>query len=207
MKPTRRNFFSLSLLSLAVTSGCTKPQQPPPTTAGSALDTSNEREISYSIEREEQGKAVRVPETFQFKSGDRFRLRFRPGFSAFVYVANRGKGENSYSVLFPLPAERSRNPLAVGTEVVLPNDKEWMRFDKVAGNEYLFLIAASKALVDLEQIGAQIPRDTFESQLAGIERQYQPTSSRRFQDGDLTKFFAAREGDIAIVVRLALQHG
>jgi hypothetical protein len=204
---SRRDFIAASVVGLAATNACDKPQQQPPTRTAPGLDNASEREISYLLLREDSGKAVRVPETFQFQSGEKFRLRFRPGFPAYIYVANRGKGENSYSVLFPLPAERSRNPLPAGTAVGVPNDTEWLRFDKVPGNEYFVLIASSVALPDLEKAGAQIGLDTFEAQLANIERQYQPTSSRRFQDGDWTKFFAAREGDIAIVVRLPLQHG
>ena len=54
--------------------------------------------------------------------------------------------------------------------------------------------------------GTQIGRDQFDAQMAEIERRYQPTSSRRFRDGDWTKFFAARDGDLALVVRMALRH-
>jgi hypothetical protein len=194
----------MSILSLVLAGGCTKPQ-PPPRTAAPALDTSSEREISYLIEREEQGHTAPAPEDFQFRSGDRFRFRFRPGFPAYMYVANRGSHQAAYRVLFPAGEERSRNPLKAGTPVALPIDAEWLRLDESPGNEYLVLIASTVRLSELEQT-AEIPRDTFEAQLAGIERRYQPDSSRRFRDGDWTKFFAAREGDLALVVRLALEH-
>ena len=63
------------------------------------------------------------------------------------------------------------------------------------------------ALPDLDTGGNSIPRDQLEGILAGIERQYKPQSSRRFQDADWTKVFAADGGkDIAMVIRLPLKH-
>ena len=201
----RRCFISMCIVAIAVTAACTKPQQPP-ASAAPALDNSSEREMSYLIEREDHGKAVPVSEDFAFKSGDRFRLRFRPGFKAYIYVANRGANEANYKILFPLPDDHSRNPLAKGQEVALPGDSEWMRFDESPGNEYFVLIASTAALPDIEKAGEEIPRDTFEAHLAKIERIYRPDSSRYFRDANWTKLFAARDGELAIVVRLALAH-
>lgn len=201
----RRSLLFASLTGMLALTGCSKPQAPP-TTSAPAFDNSSERELSYLLEREDQGKATPVSEDFNFRSGDRFRIRLSPDFPAYVYVANRGAGQSTYQILFPRASDNVRNPLSKGTSVALPGDTEWFRFDESPGNEYFVLIASTVPLPDIEKAGAQIPRDTFESQLAAIERSYRPDSSRRFQDHNWTKFFAARNGALAIVVRLALQH-
>ncbi len=197
----RRHFLTSSLAALAITSSCTTTQAPP-TSSAPVLDTSSEREISYLIEREDQGKLTPVSEDFDFKSGDHFRLSLEPGFPAYIYVANRGKGEDTYKMLFPLAGENSRNPLPKGKQVALPT----LRFDQTPGNEYFVLVASTVALPAFETGGSDIPREVFEASLAKVERSYRPDSSRRFHDGDKTKFFAARDGNLAIVVRLALAH-
>jgi len=205
MKIDRRHFISTSFLGLLASNACKKPQLPPNGDAP-GLHSANERAISYMIERQDGDKAKPVPEDFQFQSGDRFRLRFRPGFPAYIYIANRGADQSSYSILFPQSSNGDHNPLKTGAEVTLPGHQDWLRFDSTPGNENFVVVASTVPLSALDEAGTKIPRDTFETHLTEIEREYRPQSSRRFQDGDWMKFFAAREGDLALVVRLGLQH-
>ena len=205
-----RGFAFGALLTglLLCAAGCRKDDAPSSASAAAhapVLDLSKERDIAYMIERDDHGKPVATPEDFRFKSGDRFRLRFRPGFAAYIYVVDRGNHEGTYHVLFPTSADRGRNPLAKGTAAVVPGEAEWLKMDQTAGDEYLQLIASTVELPELAT-GTEIGRDQFDAQMAEIERRYQPTSSRRFRDGDWTKFFAARDGDLALVVRMALRH-
>jgi hypothetical protein len=197
------------LAVLASLIGCNHVDPPRSSNSSTApspsLAPTNEREIAYEIDREEQGQPKPVSEQYDFHSDDRFRIRFRPDFAAYIYVVNRGEHEGSYHVLFPSQNEQPQNPLGKGVFAAVPSDTDWLRFDKTPGNEFFFLIASTVSLPDFEQ-SPLIPRDTFDVELAQVERRYQPSSSHRFQDHNLTKFFAARKGDLALVVRLNLQH-
>jgi hypothetical protein len=191
---------------LLATGGCMQ-NQGPRSSGKPALDTSKERDLSYMIEREVDGQPVVVHgDDLEFRNGERFRVRFRPGFKAYIYVANRGSHQDSYHLLFPANgADHDQNPLDKGTATSLPPAPAWLKLDQSPGDEYLTLIAST---VPLEEFGntTEIPREKFDSELTDIERQYQPTSSRRFQDGDWTKYFAARDGDLVLVAKLALRH-
>jgi hypothetical protein len=189
---------------LLATGGCMQNQRPG-ASGKPALDTSKERDLSYMIEREVDGRPVVMSgDDLEFRSGERFRLRFRPGFKAYIYVANRGSHQDSYHLLFPA-SEADHNPLDKGTATSLPASPAWLKLDQSPGDEYLTLIASTMPLEEFEK-ATEIPREKFDSELTDIERQYQPTSSRRFQDGDWTKYFGARDGDLVLVAKLALQH-
>jgi hypothetical protein len=204
----RRYFLNAIAGSLAL-AGCARKPDADETGAPPAVDKSAEAEIGYAIELEDSGTAVRVKEDRRFHSGDRFRFLFRPGFDAHVYLVNRGPGQASYQVLFPSDRIAVRNPIASGKSVTVPDpDTGWLRMDASHGEENLILIAATAPLEEFSGIGADVGRDEFESKLAAVERRYRPNSSRRFEDGDWVKLFAARgRQDLAIVVRLPLLHG
>ena len=211
----RRTFFtsgSLTALSgltafsgAALLTGCARKEE----TAGPpAVDKSAESEIDYGIELDDSGNTLRVKEDRAFHSGDRFRFLFRPGFDAYVYLFNRGPGQTSYQALFPNPRIPVRNPIPSGKSVTVPDaDAGWLRMDQRKGEENLVLIASVAVLDEMQPTDGAIGRDEFESRLAQVERRCRPTSSRRFEDKDWVKLFAAREkGDLAIVQRLPLLH-
>jgi hypothetical protein len=174
--------------------------------AAPALDKSGETDIAYAIEVQQGDDAVLVKEDHKFHSGDRFRLLFRPDFDAHIYVVNRGRGQSTYQTIFP------RRLVEIGTEVRVPGadiggDQGWMRMDAQAGNENLILIAATVPLDELDGMSQEMDREEFEARLATVERKYRPTSSRRFEDKDWVKVFAARgRGEMAIILRLPLEH-
>jgi len=171
------------------------------------LQPAGEKTFSYAIELQRSGAPQLVKEDYGFHSGDGFRVRFKPGFSSYIYVLNRGNREKSYKLLFPSALVRARNPIASGNEAMIPDDpQKWMRMDEVAGEENFILVASMAPLPDLED-PQRLSVDQVDQALAGIERQYRPQSSRRFADQDWVKVLAADGGkDIALVLRIPLRH-
>lgn len=213
--PDRRLFLA-GLAGLgAFAAGCSKirtvdrkdgkddPSKPTP----APLRTTEEKTFLYAIELQRPGAPQLVKEDHSFRSGDGFRVRLKPGFSAYVYVLNRGNRENRYKLLFPSSMVRARNPIASGAEAVIPDDpQKWMRMDQVAGEENFILVASMVPLPDMED-PQRLGVDQVDQTLAGIEREYRPQSSRRFEDGDWVKVLAADGGkDIALVLRIPLRH-
>jgi len=200
-----RRYFFTSISAGAVLSACTRS---PESGGPPAVDKSGESEIAYAIELDDSGNPIRVKEDRAFHSGDRFRFILRPGFDAYVYLFNRGPGQTEFQKLYPSPRIPQHNPIPAGKEVVVPDpDTGWLRMDKSKGEENLVLIASVAALDEMQAPDSTIGRDEFESRLAKVERRYRPSSSRRFEDKDWVKLFAAREkGDLAIVQRLPLLH-
>jgi hypothetical protein len=208
-----RRYFFTSISAGAVLTGCSRKDE---TSGPPAVDKSGESEIAYAIELDDPanpGMPMRVREDHEFHSGDRFRFLFQPGFDAYVYLFNRGPGQASYQALFPNPKIAIPNPIPSGKTVTVPApDMGWLRMDQRKGEENLVLIASVMPLDEMQadasdgQAGA-IGRDDFESRLAQVERRARPSSSRRFEDKDWVKLFAARDkGDVAIVQRLPLLH-
>jgi len=173
-----------------------------------AAEKSDEKQIDYCIEVENAGNPTKVPETREFHSGERFRFRFRPGFESHIYLLNRGAGETSWTVLFPNARIDIKNPIQAGKTVTIPDEQTaWMRIDERKGNEHLVLIAATGPLQEFAVESNAVSRDDFEDRIATIERQYRPTSSRRFEDDGWVKLYAAGPSDkLAIVVNLPLLH-
>lgn len=203
----RRGFVATVVGGLAV-AGCSR-RRAANDAAPPAVDKSEEAELDYAIELDDSGHSIRVREDRKFHSGDGFRFLFRPGFNAYVYLVNRGPGQQSYQVLFPSERIGVRNPIGKGRLVTVPDPATgWLRMDANQGDENLVLIAASVPLEEFTQMPASVGRDEFESRLAAVERRCRSTSSRRFEDGDWVKLFAAGgKRDLAIVVRLPLWHG
>jgi len=173
-----------------------------------AAEKSDEKQIDYSIELEDGGKAVKVKETRQFRSGERFRFRFKPGFESHIYLLHRGPGESFWSVLFPNRKIDIKNPIHSGTVVTIPDEQTgWLRIDDRKGNEHLVMIAATTPLQEFAVESNRISRDDFEDRIADVERLFRPTSSRRFEDDGWVKLFAAGPADkLAIVLTLPLMH-
>jgi hypothetical protein len=177
-------------------------------TAVPAAEKSGEKQIDYCFELENAGNPVRVKESRQFHSGERFRFRVRSGFESHLYLLNRGPGENFWTVLFPSPKIEIKNPIPAGKVVTIPDQETgWLRIDQRAGNEQLVLIAATAPLQEFAVEGKQVSRDDFENRIDNIERLYRPTSSRRFEDDGWVKLFAAGPSDpLAIVLNMPLMH-
>ena len=181
------------------------------------VEKSGESELAYAIEVRTDGGADApntgmVREDRRFRSGDKFRLIFRPEFAAHVWVVARGPRQSTYQVLFPSERASLKNPIAAGEKVTVPDeDSGWMRMDNQPGEENLVVVASTATLTEFAGMGSTVEREDFEARLAEVERRHRPSSSRRFEDGEWVKLFAARgsgaKGEqLAIVVRLPLLH-
>ena len=214
--------FLLALVMMAVaaiTAGCRDESRPPTvgptkrlsegaskTDAKTQIKPVGEKELAYSIELQQSGSSQRVRESHPFRSHDGFRLLIRPGFPAYLYLLNRGARGSRFRLLFPSEAVTLRNPLPAGQQATVPNDPKWMRMDQNPGEENFIIVASTIALPELNR-SPYFDRDHLEGTLADIERRYRPQSSRRFEDGDWVKIFAADGGkDIALVLRIPLKH-
>jgi hypothetical protein len=200
-------------------SGCkSKPTQVGDTRKGTAppagstpppakLGATNEKQVTYAIELKGDGVPMRVREDHDFRSGDRFRFIIKPGFSAYVYMLNRGTGESKYTILFPLSKEVSQNPIRPDTEQPVPGDSaSWMKMNSSPGEEDFVLIVSMVPLPEFTE-KATLSVDDCERALAMVDRQYHPASSRRFEDGDSVRLFAADPGhDLAMILRIPLKH-
>lgn len=161
--------------------------------APAPVDTSAEREVAYAIEIDQSRGPVRVGEDWRFHSGDRCRILFRPGFDAYVYVVNRGPRQMAYQMLFPSDRIAARNPIPAGSEVRVPGaETAWLHMDEDAGDENLILIASTAPFAEFDGMAGEVGREDFEAKLAKVERKRRPASSRRFEDKDWVKLFAAR---------------
>jgi hypothetical protein len=78
--------------------------------------------------------------------------------------------------------------------------------DNRPGIENVVLIASAMPLVEFNTPEQTIPRDECEDRIALLERDFRPSSSRRFEDKDWTKLFAAKGERTAILLRLPLDH-
>jgi len=165
----------------------------------------SELELDYSILLNE-GSGRIVNDKHPFKAGDRFRVQFRPAFPAHVYLVNRGASESDYTFLYPNEKIASRNPLPAGQMMAVPAGSDWYTLDDKPGVENLVLIAATAPLTEFQATDAAVPRDDFESNLAMLERDRRPSASRRVEDKDWVRLFAARDKNSVILVRLPIDH-
>lgn len=167
----------------------------------------NELQLDYSIILGTGTTTSPVSEQFGFHNGDRFRLRFRPGFEAHVYLLNRGARQKGYSFLFPRDEVSNDNPVPAHGVIEVPgSDRNWLQMDRVSGTEQIVLIASPSPLVEFNVPAKLIDRDEFEERIGRVERDYRPTSSRRVENGGWISLFASRGPKTALVVRLPLDH-
>jgi hypothetical protein len=165
-----------------------------------------ELQLDYAILLKDSGGAKRINEKYHFQNGDRFQLELRPAFAAHVYLLNRGPKQGSDQFLYPSPKISIENPLEPNKAITLPGGDEWFTIDSQAGVENVTLIAADHPVVEFNTPERSIARDEFENRLSLIERDYRPTSSRRFEDKEWVKLFAAGDPRTVIVMRLPLDH-
>jgi len=207
MMPSRASSAILAALLLA---GCSRFKEPEKKESNPApkerSDAAAELQLDYRILLDDNGGARRVDEKYHFHGGDRFRIELRPAFNAHVYIVNRGPRQTSYSFLFPTRKITIENPLPENQAVTLPGGDAWYTLDNRPGIENVVLTASTMPLVEFNTPEQTIPRDECEDRIALLERDYRPSSSRRFEDRDWTKLFAAKGEKTAILLRLPLDH-
>jgi hypothetical protein len=200
---TRREAWP-AILGLPL-AGCDKLWRP--IAVDKAPASNSELELDYAILLNE-GNGKVVNETHKFQAGDRFRVQFRPGFPAYVYLANRGADEAAYSLLYPNAKIATKNPMAAGQTMVVPGGSDWYTLDEKAGAENLMLIAAAAPVAEFEGTDGTLERDEFERRVAMVERDRRPRSFRRVEDKDeWVRLYAGGEGNGVIVARMSISRG
>ena len=170
-----------------------------------------ENSFEYGLELEDErgeGGMRPVDLDFRFRSGDGFRFVFRADFDGHVYLFKRAERAADYVALVPGPGSRVAKPIVAGEAVLLPGEPEWLRFDGEPGWEHFVMVVSTAPQTDFESAGNSIDRDAFERSLVRIERFQAPVSRRSVTGDERTReFFAASACDVALVVRLSLEHG
>jgi hypothetical protein len=190
------------------TAAASSPSGSPSATAtpAQAQNMAGELELDYAILLEEHGQPRRITEKHQFHSGDRFRIEVRPAFDAHLYLLNRGSAQDHYSRLFPNSKVAVENPLPARRVVTLPSDRDWYTLDSPQGVENVVLVAAAYAPAELNMPEESMAREEVENRLALLERDYRPSSSRRFEDRDWVKLFASKDAKTVMLLRIPLEH-
>jgi hypothetical protein len=201
---------STAILAVFLLAGCSRLKERDKRDSSSAPrernEPSAELQLDYRILLDDNGEARRVTEKYHFHGGDRFRIELRPAFNVHVYIVNRGPRQANYTFLFPTRKISLENPLPENQAVTLPGGNEWYVLDSRPGIENVVLIASAMPLVEFNTPEQTIPRDECEDRIALLERDYRPSSSRRFEDKDWTKLFAAKGERTAVLLRLPLDH-
>lgn len=162
----------------------------------------------YGIELEDREGPRLVAADFPFRSGDRFRFAFDPGFAAHAYLFNRGVVARSYSLLFPAGGVDDPRPLPPGRVVRAPLGDRWYRMDTEAGLEQVVLVVTTAPLSDLEVEQPAFAAAAFEQWLQALERAHGRGLLASSEVGgfvELTMESAAGDA-AAMVVRIPLQH-
>lgn len=215
---TRRD---AALLAAALLSGCRRPAEPAaggrdpvsgdpvqPIRAG-GVTPKDEVQFAYALEiPDANGLTVTVRDTFRFRSGERFRLRWTADFPAHVYLFNRAPGSSSYVRLTPAPGEASLVGASIDEPARIPrNTAEWLRLDRTPGDEVLVLVVSRASVPSLERQPTAYGAGEFDRILTALERNRRARSLRFFDEGHWHKCVAAGPTDLAVISRLPLYHG
>ena len=89
------------------------------------------------------------------RPGDRLFLEIEATRSLHLYVVNQDERGESY-LLFPLPGQALKNPLAAGTTHRLPGRVDW-EVTSAGGREHFLVVASPEPLMALEKVFTQLP--------------------------------------------------
>ncbi len=124
-----------------------RPEAPAPPVA--------DREFHYSITVQKVGGGKPpfvLPGEIIFEAGYQIRLAAESPQAGFLYVWNEGPvaagGLPSYNVMFPGAVGTAA--LAPGQKILIPEEPDWIVFDKEEGTEKLWLVWSAEALPELE---------------------------------------------------------
>jgi hypothetical protein len=85
------------------------------------------------------------------EDGDRFRIFVSPSSQAYVYVVS-ADATGWIQAIFPQDLPSDTEPVAMGTQIVLPPAGDWYRLDQARGVETFYFIASRRRLADLEAV-------------------------------------------------------
>src|SRR5436190_380361 len=89
-------------------------------------------DLSYALQLlDADGRTQTVKEDTSLRSGEALALLVKTTSPMYLYVFNRGRGEQEYRRLFPAAGQVSKVGAAWESPIRLPQDKEaWLRLDK-----------------------------------------------------------------------------
>jgi hypothetical protein len=96
-----------------------------------------------TIELQRDGKTSEVAPNYQFRSGDRIRLRMQTNFEGYVSLVNVG---SSGTVQTLYPADGIARPIYPSRDFLVPESGVWIKFDDTPGVELLTVVMSSKPL-------------------------------------------------------------
>lgn len=109
--------------------------------------------VKTALELTRSGQTSSVDPGYEFKSGDRVKLRYTTNADGYVYwLAKMSSGK--YSVLFPNNQAGMNNLIKKNEEHTVPA-KGSFRFDDTAGTENLLMVFSPDKIPELEQAVAE----------------------------------------------------
>jgi hypothetical protein len=166
-----------------------------------------ETSLNYVLELARDGEPSKVLDSYQFRSGDRFRFVITADFAAYLYVLSSKRDGDSVSLLFPA-GDSTEHLTAAGTVVTVPTrEGSWIRMDEQPGTEHFVLVASTVSLPELETENREMPMQRFEDLLQRVYRDFRPSELRRVRVTDGVRVLVrAGSGPVAIFERVALSH-
>lgn len=96
-----------------------------------------------TIELNRGGKLSFVKPDYNFRSGDKIRLRLQTNFDGYISLLNVG---STGEVKFLYPYEGADNRVVPSKDIQIPSSEAWIVFDDKTGTEHLTVIMSKEAL-------------------------------------------------------------
>jgi hypothetical protein len=107
--------------------------------------------LRYALLKVNGPESTEVPQTTEFTSGDRIRLKVQPNDDGYLYIVHQGTSGN-WGILFPkLTANPDSNRIQAGVQYEVPPESAF-RFSGNPGTERLFILLTRVPERDLDNI-------------------------------------------------------
>lgn len=143
-----------------------------------------------------------VGEGSKLRSGEQYRVRFRPEEDCFLYLFTYDAAGSVYA-LFPHPQVRRGNRVRAGAAAVIPGqDDPWFTLDDKVGSETLILLASREPLADPRGIAERMERAA-----RGDAERGTVLARRRREDGrSLQAVLRVAKGNSRAVKHVSFRH-
>jgi len=94
-----------------------------------------------------------VAEDFEFRAGDRFRIRVQTNAEGYLYIVARD-GQGSFRLLFPSATTADATSRLARFESRMIPERDWFAFDAQAGQERLYVFFNAKPMKEFERLVA-----------------------------------------------------
>ncbi len=136
-----------------------------------------------------------VPEGYQFRSGDQFRVVFQANAEGYCYIFNRGTSGKGH-VLFPDPRiNGGDNRVPAHTDYVVPG-AGWYEFDEMPGIEELFVFFSHESQAQLVKpvLSVTIEQTVWQETIGVLIQQH----TERVECGDTKDIVYVEEGQTVV---------